>query len=251
MGGERARGRAERECVFPSPHRSCDLRSSHSPCFSGKAEFPLSGVLSLASVVLSVSTSSEPSALPAHLSPDDATDFLDTDLELLTICSSLLESLAHDLPGAASALAFSPFSPALPYPKNTLLWQLLHFISDAAPPSHWALAATDDPARAVKAFSAVKAAVVRAVVEAPNDDEVMERLWSETKRGAGDGEDGAEAAQAKEEGRSWLVEMLVRWLEGAQQEGREDMLIAAAHLLAGMGRKGACTRPRIRLLTPT
>ncbi|GAA5844501.1 hypothetical protein JCM9279_006325 [Rhodotorula babjevae] len=195
-----------------------------------KADFPPFGVISLSSIVLAVSSPSAPSSLPSHVSTDDATDYLDTDIELLTIASSLLELLAQDLPSAASALAFSTSSPSLPYPERTLLHQLLTFISHAKTPAHWALAASDDPARAAKAFSAVKAAVVRAVVEAPNNDEVMVRLWSET-RGVG-GRDGHEA-----QGRSWLVEMLVRWLEEAQDEGREDMLIAAAHVLAGLGRK--------------
>ncbi|GAA5924012.1 hypothetical protein JCM3775_005573 [Rhodotorula graminis] len=193
-----------------------------------KTDFPPSGVLSLASIVLAVSSPSAPSTLPSHGSPDDATDDLDTDIELLTIASSLLESLAQDLPSAAAALAFSTSSPSLPYPNRTLLHQLLTFIARASAPAHWALAASDDPARADKAFAAVKAAVVRAVVEAPNNDEVMERLWSETRGGTGTGEG---------QGRSWLVEMLVRWLEEAQDEGREDMLIAAAHVLAGLGRK--------------
>ncbi|KPV77656.1 uncharacterized protein RHOBADRAFT_51482 [Rhodotorula graminis WP1] len=193
-----------------------------------KTDFPPSGVLSLASIVLAVSSPSASSTLPSHVSTDDATDYLDTDIELLTIASSLLESLAQDLPSAASALAFSTSSPSLPYPDRTLLHQLLTFIARASAPAHWALAASDDPARADKAFAAVKAAVVRAVVEAPNNDEVMERLWSETRSGTGQGEG---------QGRSWLVEMLVRWLEEAQGEGREDMLIAAAHVLAGLGRK--------------
>ncbi|GAA5890729.1 hypothetical protein JCM8208_004976 [Rhodotorula glutinis] len=192
-----------------------------------KTAFPPSGILSLSSIVLAVSSQSSPSSLPAHVSPDDATDYLDTDIELLTIASSLLESLAQDLPSAASALAFSTSSPSLPYPDCTLLHQLLTFIAHAKMPAYWTFAASDDPARANKAFAAVKAAVVRAVVEAPNNDEVMERLWSETR-----GRDGQEGTA-----KSWLVEMLVRWLEEAQDEGREDMLIAAAHVLAGLGRK--------------
>ncbi|BGP40804.1 hypothetical protein JCM10450v2_004807 [Rhodotorula kratochvilovae] len=189
-----------------------------------KVDFPRSGVLPLVSVVLSVFSTTSPASppsLPQHLSAEDATDYLDTDIELLTISSALLESLAEALPFVATALAFFTYDPALPHPQRTTLHHLLSFIADASTPPHWALAAVDDPARAEKAFAAVKAAVVRAVVEAPNDDAVMERLWKETK---------------SEEGRSWLVEMLVRWLERTE-EGREDMTIAAAHLLAGLGRK--------------
>ncbi|GAA6051123.1 hypothetical protein JCM3770_004726 [Rhodotorula araucariae] len=194
-----------------------------------KSDFPSSGVLPLVSVVLSAS-SAAPASLPPQLSAEDATDSLDNDIELLTISSSLLESLAQDLPAVSSALAFSIYAPALPHPQCTTLYHLLSFIAHAATPPHWARAAVDDPARADKAFAAVKAAVVRAVVEVPNHDAVMERLWSETEG---------------PEGRSWLVEMLGGWLEQAEM-GREDMTIAAAHLLAGLGRKDKHTLALVR-----
>ena len=131
------------------------------------------------------------------------------------------------------ALAFSSedaSSSALP---KSLLERLLDFIESAKTPSYW-LEGSDDPARIEKAFSAIKASVVRAVVEAPNSDEVMKRLWTETRV--------ENEAEGRTESRSWLVERLVKWLHVADvNSGREDLLICAAHMLASLGRKGALT----------
>ncbi|GAA5933038.1 hypothetical protein JCM1841_003223 [Sporobolomyces salmonicolor] len=189
-----------------------------------KSDFPPSGILSLSSILLSIFTTSphpHPSALSSHWSFEEASDFLDTDIELLSISAALLEGLSIDLDSIKELLAFSTFNPSLSSPDSSLLEHLLAFIRSSAPPQYWQHA-TDDPDRAAKAFSTVKAAVIRAVVEAPNSDVVMERLWKDT---------------SVEGGKSWIVEKLVLWLEEAQQEGREDMLICAAHMLAGLGRR--------------
>ncbi|CDR42013.1 RHTO0S06e08768g1_1 [Rhodotorula toruloides] len=190
-----------------------------------KSDFPVDlGVPALASVILA--SASSPSTPSSVLVPsDDAADYLDTDIELLTISASLLEGVVQNSDAAKSAIAFSTFDPSLPYPQRTLLHHLIDFIKTARPPPYWS-SVSDDPARTEKAFSTIKAAVVRAVVEAPNSDEVMERLWEDTKN-------GKDAATG---GKSWLVEELVRWLEEAE-EGREDMLVCASHMLAGLGRR--------------
>lgn len=191
-----------------------------------KADFPVDfGIPALASVILSAASSPSSPSFSA-ISADDAVDRLDTDIELLTISASLLEGIVQNSDDAKAAIAFSTFDASLPYPQSTLLHHLLDFITTARPPSHWS-SVSDDPARTEKAFSTVKAAVVRAVVETPNSDEVMERLWKETRGGKGGA--GSE--------KSWLVEELARWLEDVQ-DGREDMLICAAHMLAGLGRRG-------------
>lgn len=104
-----------------------------------------------------------------------------------------------------------------------LLGDLMTFVKSASPPSYWSLAEgaeEHDPAALEKAFSSVKSAVVRAIVEAPNSDVVMHQLFG-----------------ASGQGKSWVVERLVKWVEETQQ-GREDMLICAAHMLAALGRKG-------------
>ncbi|BGP32744.1 hypothetical protein JCM10296v2_004528 [Rhodotorula toruloides] len=199
-----------------------------------KADFPIDfGVPALASVILaSASSPSSPSV--AHISSDDAADYLDSDIEILTISASLLEGIVQDSDVAKSAIAFSTFDPSLPYPQHTLFHHLLDFIETARPPPYWS-PVSDDPARTEKAFSTIKAAVVRAVVEAPNSNEVMERLWEET-RSVGDNTTGE---------KSWLVEELVRWLEEAE-EGREDMLVCASHTLAGLGRRDNHTLSLVR-----
>uniref|UniRef100_A0A0K3CCD8 FGENESH: predicted gene_3.532 protein n=1 Tax=Rhodotorula toruloides TaxID=5286 RepID=A0A0K3CCD8_RHOTO len=199
-----------------------------------KADFPVDfGIPALASVILaSASSSSSPSA--AHIPSDDAADYLDTDIEILTISASLLEGIVQDSDAAKLAIAFSTFDPSLPYPQRTLLHHLLAFVKTARPPSYWS-SVSDDPARTEKAFSTIKAAVVRAVVEAPNSDEVMERLWDDTRRGEG----------VATGDKSWLVEKLVRWLDEAE-EGREDMLVCASHMLAGLGRRDDHTLSLVR-----
>ncbi|GAA6003046.1 hypothetical protein JCM10207_001961 [Rhodosporidiobolus poonsookiae] len=198
-----------------------------------KSDFPSSGVLSLSSALLSIYTNSSHPARTSHFSGEDASDFLDTDIEILTVSAALLEGVAIDLDAAKEALAFSTFNSSLSYPDSTLLEHLLAFIKSASPPPYWSHA-TDDQARTAKAFSTIKAAVVRAVVEAPNSDEVMERLWTETRV-------PSEGTEADGERKSWLVDKLVLWLEEAQGQGREDMLICAAHMLAGLGRSDAHT----------
>ncbi|GAA5971141.1 hypothetical protein JCM11641_004159 [Rhodosporidiobolus odoratus] len=187
-----------------------------------KASFPSSGILSLSSAVLAVYASPAAPAKNIHFTGEDASDFLDTDIELLSVSAALLEGVTIDLDSSKSILAFSTYNSTLSYPSSSLLEHLLTFIHSASPPSYWSTA-SDDPERTTKAFSTIKAAVVRAVVEAPNSDEVMERLWKETRTEEGE--------------KSWLVQKMVLWLEEAQGAGREDMLICAAHLLAGLGRK--------------
>lgn len=226
VGGEYPGGRPRRRRVS---HQESMQRSANT-LSADKADFPVDfGIPALASVILaSASSSSSPSA--AHIPSDDAADYLDTDIEILTISASLLEGIVQDSDAAKLAIAFSTFDPSLPYPQRTLLHHLLAFVKTARPPSYWS-SVSDDPARTEKAFSTIKAAVVRAVVEAPNSDEVMERLWDDTRRGEG----------VATGDKSWLVEKLVRWLDEAE-EGREDMLVCASHMLAGLGRRGAWLR---------
>ncbi|GAA5896449.1 hypothetical protein JCM6882_001016 [Rhodosporidiobolus microsporus] len=198
-----------------------------------KAQFPSSGILSLSSPILSIyrpSPASHP-ARPVHFTGEDASDHLDTDIEILSICAALLEGVVIDLDATKETLAFSPLDASSA--PSSLLRALFTFIKSASPPPYWSHA-TDDAARTEKAFSTVKAAVVRAVVEAPNADRVMDRVWGETREGT----------EGKKE-RSWVVEEMVRWLREAGAEGeegkREDMVICAAHVLAALGRKDEYT----------
>lgn len=194
-----------------------------------KQAFPAIGVTILASSVLDLHHRDDAS-LPT-IEPEEAEDWIDTDIELLTISASLLEGIVLESEEAKVALAFSTEDASSSASPNSLLGRLLDFIESAKTPSYW-LEGSDDTVRIEKAFSAIKASIVRAVVEAPNSDEVMRRLWTETRVETGV-EGGAES-------RSWLVERLVKWLHVANVDsGREDLLICAAHMLASLGRKGA------------
>lgn len=186
-----------------------------------KDAFPPSGIVCLSSIILSsqVTPSAQPS--PSPWSADETSDFLDTDLEMLTLSASLLEGLSIDLELAKQEIAFVAYAPAAPAPGSTLLSHLFNFIDSAAPPANWAkFGETEEEGFGAKAFATVKSAVVRAVVEAPNSDAVMDKLFMHG------------------EGKNWVLEKLVEWV-GETREGREDLLICAAHMLAALGRKGA------------
>ena len=183
-----------------------------------KTAFPPNGVATLASVILPVSSNSSPTTVPSILDPGVASDFAETDLELITTAASLLEGLSIDLDLAKHDIAFAPYPPASSSSSDTLLGKLFDFVELASPPAYWGGLSEDGGAFGEKGFATVKSAVMRAVVEAPNSDGVMNRLFSG-------------------EGKSWVVEKLVGWVR-KPKEGREDLLICAAHMLAALGRKG-------------
>lgn len=179
-----------------------------------KNAFPQDGISTLASVILSIST---PIASPTTSlwTPEEVSDHIDFDLELLTNAAALLEGLSIDLETAKQELGFALYADEQP-----ILSHLMTFVEDATPPSYWSATGEEqEPAALDKAFSTVKSAVVRAIVEAPNSDLVMNQLF------------------AVGQGKSWIVERLVKWVEESK-EGREDLLICAAHMLAALGRKG-------------
>lgn len=179
-----------------------------------KNAFPQDGISILASVILSIShpVASPSASLWTH---EEVSDHIDTDLELLTTAATLLEALSIDLETAKQELGFALYTD-----KQPILGHLMTFVENASSPSYWSAAGEEqEPAALDKAFSTVKSAVVRAIVEAPNSDLVMNQLF------------------AVGQGKSWVVERLVKWVEESK-DGREDMLICAAHMLAALGRKG-------------
>lgn len=95
--------------------------------------------------------------------------------------------------------------------------QLMHFVEKGVPPEHW-LSYAEDPTEVQKPFALVKSAVVRAIVEVPNSDTMMNSLFAHGSK-------------------SWLVVRLVDWMEKASED-REDLLICASHMLAALARKG-------------
>ena len=208
-------GRPSLRWYVPSPSALHKLTQC-----TDKDAFPASALPALASLLLSPHPAT-PHA-PSPWAEDQVSTLLSTDLDLLTLSASLLEALSIDLDATKEALAFAPYSS----PDDSLLARLFAFIESSSPPYHWSASYEDESglkpdAGAAKAFATIKSAVVRAVVECPNSDTVMERLFV-----GGEG------------GKSWVVERLVRWVEETK-EGREDLLICAAHMLAALGRKGA------------
>lgn len=184
--------------------------------YADKAAFPAEGVLPIASIILALAPSSTSPVLPLpEWSAEDASDNIDTDLELLTTASNLLESITMDLDPTKLHIAFGIYTP----PSATLFSLLLAFVESGELPQRWA-GLTDDEKAMDKAFAGVKSGVVKTVVEAPNSDEVMNRLF----------------ASGAEPGQSEVVRRFVGWIE-EDRPGREDLLICAAHALAALGRK--------------
>ncbi|GAA5898434.1 uncharacterized protein JCM6883_001021 [Sporobolomyces salmoneus] len=194
------------------------------------------GIPILASILLSIPISPSTSALqPTELLPslselaiesndqdddEEEDSHLDTCIELLSISSSLLESLtlAHDV--HKQTISLSSYSDDSP----SLLSQLIEFIEYASPPSEWTRTPKEKQ-RLEKTFEVVKASTVRAIVEGMNDDNVMHELWRV----------GGSAGTGK--GGNWLIDKLVGWLEeGANGRTREDLMVCASHMLAGLGR---------------
>jgi len=195
------------------------------------------GIPILASILLSVpisrssTSSSSTTPLPslselAISTSNDASDeeddsHLDTCIELLSISAALLEGLALDHEIHKQTISLSSYDSTSPSPS--LLYRLLEFVEFASPPSEWTRN-EEEKKRLAKTFEVVKAATVRAVVEGMNDDKVMHELWKL----------GGEA-----KGGNWLIEKLVGWLdEESKGWKREDLMVCASHMLAGLGRSG-------------
>ncbi|KAK4057274.1 hypothetical protein OIO90_001771 [Microbotryomycetes sp. JL221] len=148
---------------------------------------------------------------------EDVSQRTETDLELLTNASSMLEAISIDHEEAKLALGLGLFPLQRDTNESTtLLSQLMDFVETTTVPSNWDLAGRIDSATD-KAFSLIKSATIRAIVEAPNSDLVMNKLFAIGNK-------------------SWLVVRLVGWLE-KDQTGREDLLICGSHMLAALARK--------------
>ncbi|KAK4051403.1 hypothetical protein OIV83_002887 [Microbotryomycetes sp. JL201] len=169
------------------------------------------GVKALASVI--VSCQDDSNSLPySGWNNEDVSDRTSVDLELITNASSLLEAVAIDHEQARQALGLR----ALSDDGGLILAQLMDFVESSSVPQYWSKR-EGDSSGLEKSFSLVKSAVVRAIVEAPNSDVVMNKLFALGHK-------------------SWLVIRLVNWVQEAQQ-GREDLLICASHMLAALARR--------------
>jgi hypothetical protein len=204
------------------------------------------GIPILASILLSVPisrSSTSPSStnpLPSlselaistsnDVSDEDEDSHLDTCIELLSISAALLEGLALDHDIHKQTISLTSYDSTSPSPS--LLYRLLEFVEFASPPSDWTRS-EEETKRLAKTFEVVKAATVRAVVEGMNDDKVMHELWK---------------LDGEAKGGNWLIEKLVCWLDEESQDGkREDLMVCASHMLAGLGRSGKVVLVHFRL----
>ncbi|KAI5474404.1 hypothetical protein MNV49_003372 [Pseudohyphozyma bogoriensis] len=177
-----------------------------------KSSFPAASLPAFISPLLT--RPSAPSTTPSPLTSSD--------VDLLTSLASLFEALSLASPSIKHAIAFSLYRPfeQLSVSDDTVLGQLFSFIEFASTPTAWK---TSEEVEGEKVFGLIKSCVVRGVVDAPNDDEVMKKIMGD--------EDGIAI------GKSWVVEQLVEWVRKyGGEEGREDLLVAATHMLAALGR---------------
>lgn len=166
-----------------------------------KTFFPPASVGPLVGLVLSLSVASSAEMLSrVQWTEDETADLIDADVEIVTAAATLIEGLALKLDTVKESLA-----------AQCLVPPLLDFVEFAMPPPHRSEA--DD----IKAFSAIKASVVRALVEVPNSEVVMAELFSASKEDS-------------------IVPRLVSWLEAPAT--RQDLIICATHMLAALGRTG-------------
>ncbi|KDE06742.1 hypothetical protein MVLG_02938 [Microbotryum lychnidis-dioicae p1A1 Lamole] len=175
-----------------------------------KNSFPPEATAALFSIVNSLPPTD--SKVPPYYiwEAEESSDFVDSDIELLTHVAALLEAISIDLVAVKKQLAFADYVPEQP-----LLPLTFDFIESARLPDAWLTIAGTERVNVEKAFAMVKAAVVRAVVEAPNDDEVMLDFMRQ----------------------EWLVKRLIGWLDLGQTGERDDLLVCASHMLAAIGRK--------------
>lgn len=204
--------------------------SPHHRDFVDKEGFPSSHVSCLASILL------EQASIPTTPFPwddeEEIADFLETDLQLMTSAATLLEALSIDLESIKLSIATQEYTspsltPAEAPHSTSLLSYLFDFITSGSPPTYWSTS-TPDPSYGAKAFSLIKSAIVRAVIESPNSDEVMNRLMRVEP-------DELLGTVQK----NWVVVKLVGWIE-VEVKDREDLLILASHMLAALARKGSC-----------
>ena len=195
------------------------------------------GIPILASILLSVPFSrSSPASPPSDPVPslselsvsssrdsedegdEDDESHVDTCIEMLSISAALLEGLTLDRDVNKQTLALTKYPVSSASSSRTLLYELLDFIEYASPPTAWAKTSAERQ-RLDKTFEVVKAATVRAVVEAMNDDDVMHAMWKNSSTP------------------NPLVEKLVEWLD-RDNTNSQDLMVCGSHMLAGLGRSG-------------
>ncbi len=146
------------------------------------------------------------------------------DIEILTTCAALLESLSLDSEAVKQEIALGLFvDEPVSVSSDTLLSQLFDFIQHAKTPTSWKVGSEISNQESEKAVSRIKTATVMAVVEARNSERVIQDVMEESM------------------GYNWIVEPVREWTLNADGEGesRDDLLICATHMLAALGRTGA------------
>lgn len=191
---------------FPEPTRTFS---------AGRVHFPPRGATILADLILSLPTNPSGHSVTLSIDPEDASENVEDDLSLLSEAAGLLEAVALDSEAVKEELGTAVLKD-----DKRLLGRLMDFVESSELPPHW-IALSENKDAALKSFSLVKSAVVRAIVEVPNSDKMMNQLFAFGHK-------------------SWLIVRLVNWLEKAVA-GRGDLLICAAHMLAALARKGELT----------
>jgi hypothetical protein len=193
-----------------------DLLICASP--ADKSTFPAQGITSLLSLIFALDDIRDITSL--QCTTEEAAAHIDFDLDVAAQGSELIESLSLELESVKDYLGLQSYTVEGTTP---ILFHLLDFIEKSTLPLSYSNLA-EDPPSAIKGFSKIKSAIVRASVEVPNSDVVMEMMFN-----PGDDFKGSRM--------SMIISRAVWWIKDPV-EGREDLLICATHLLAALGRKG-------------
>ncbi|EJD53028.1 hypothetical protein AURDEDRAFT_110826 [Auricularia subglabra TFB-10046 SS5] len=146
---------------------------------------------------------------------------IEADVDVLDLCSGLLEALSLDVPPVLGAIGASALSTS----KSTYLHDLVEFIENGNYPSIWA---GDSSAKQhEKTLDLCKAAVIKTIVAAAGDEQNLDAMWQET----------AEGSQPQ----GWFVSKMVDWIQrhadGTDGWAREDLTICAALSLGNLARR--------------
>lgn len=187
---------------------------------SDKTTFPAAGIAALLSIVFALDEIRAIDSLPC--TAEEAAAHIEFDLDVAVQSGELIESLALELESVKEYLGLESYTAEGTTP---ILFHLLDFVEKSSLPRSYTNL-SGDPLSAIKMFSKLKSAVVRAVVEVPNSDVVMNMMFN-----PGDDFRGSRM--------SMIISRAVWWIKDPVV-GREDLLICATHLLAALGRKGKC-----------
>ncbi|KZV91061.1 hypothetical protein EXIGLDRAFT_837361 [Exidia glandulosa HHB12029] len=147
--------------------------------------------------------------------------FIETDVDVLDQCSSLLEALSLDVEIVLTEIGKSVSAE----PERAYLRHLVAFVEDGNYPPFWA--PETSAKQFEKTYDLCKAAVVKTIVAVAGGDSNLDVLWQET----------VDATEPN----GWFVSTMLRWIqqhvENKDSWTRDDLTICATLSLGNLARR--------------